>query len=371
MNLQSLFSLVSIILVAFACKPGENTTLADSDTVEEVQPGNDEPETQEPETQEPDPYPHFTWTEVEELNLPAAVKVFQTSATLNDRPLKAWYAIADCTGDIQLRVLYPGEKNYKTVDAQAEADSKCLVLVNGGIFGSSGKPNGFALCDGVQTPWFRVEDDNWDVDRQYWGPEINGKADGQLHTVSRGLFGVDASGKPGVYWSYTPSHGTVYVYDQPIPSVEGEPVCKGGTTTYPCRKSIWKPYNAITCGPVLLHKGECPINDKKTDKGYWQTNYEMWKSDIFGVDQLHDRTAVGYLEDGRIILLVVDGRIATSKGATTLEMAAIMKGLGCVGALNLDGGGSTGMWARGGGHLNDLTAESNRKILTTIGFFSK
>ena len=44
-----------------------------------------------------------------------------------------------------------------------------------------------------------------------------------------------------------------------------------------------------------------------------------------------------------------------------------MKGLGCEGALNLDGGGSTGMWAAGQ-HLNDMT---DRKILTTIGFFSK
>ena len=93
----------------------------------------------------------------------------------------------------------------------------------------------------------------------------------------------------------------------------------------------------------------------------------MWADDIYGVDQLHDRTSVGYLPDGRIILCVVDGRIDTSKGATTLEMAAIMKGLGCEGALNLDGGGSTGMWAAGQ-HLNDMTT---RKILTTIGFFSK
>ena len=80
---------------------------------------------------------------------------------------------------------------------------------------------------------------------------------------------------------------------------------------------------------------------------------------------------MGYLPDGRVILLIVDGRISTSQGATTLEMAAIMKGLGCEGALNLDGGGSTGMWTKGGGHLNDLTAEANRPVLTTIGFFEK
>ena len=313
----------------------------------------------------------FSWDEVTGTELPSAVKLFKTEGTLNGRPLRAWYAVADCSGDIRFRVLFPGNGNKKTIDTQAEAQEKCLVLVNGGIFGASGKPNGFALYDGQQTPWFRVEDDNWDVDRQYWGPKVDGKADGKLHTVSRGLFGVDAGGKPGVYWSYTPSYGTVYVYDQPIPSVEGEAVCPGGTDSYPCERASWEPYNAITCGPVLLQRGKCPINDKKTGKGYWETNYEMWPGDIFGVAERHDRTAVGYLEDGRVVLCVVDGRIDASQGATTLEMAAIMKGLGCVGALNLDGGGSTGMWVKGAGHVNDTSAEASRPVITTLGFFSK
>ena len=304
----------------------------------------------------------FKWTEAGGLDLPASVKVFKTESTLNGRPLQAWYAVADCTGDVELRVLFPGKGNKKTIDKQAEEDGKCLVLVNGGIFGTWN--NGLAVCDGVQTPWARVEADNWDVDRQYWG------TDSKLHTVSRGLFGVNEDGVPGVYWSYTPTHGTVYVYDKPIPTVAGGPVQQGGTDTFPCPRAAWTPYNAITCGPVLLQGGKCPINKKKTSAGYWETNYELWADDIYGVDVLADRTAVGYLPDGRVILLVVDGRISTSNGATTLEMAAIMKGLGCEGALNLDGGGSTGMWAKGGGHLNDLTG-GNRAVLTTIGLFEK
>ena len=314
--------------------------------------------------EEPAPNPlkaiTFNWTEVTDLGLPETVKVYKTTDKLNGRNFNAWYAVAS-TKDVDFKVLYPGAKNYKTIDAQAQAVENCLVLVNGGIIGDSGKPNGFAICDGVQTPWFRVENDNWDVDRQYWGP------DSKLHTVSRAIMGVDSEGKPGVYWSYTPSHGTVYVYEEPIPSVAGESVKQGGTDTYPCQRASWDPYNAITCGPVLLINGRCPINDKKTSKGYWETNYEMWANDIYGVDQRTDRTAAGFLSDGRIVLLIADGKITASQGATTLEMAAIMKGLGCVGAINLDGGDSTGMWA-GGQHLNDPTS---RKILTTIGFFSK
>ncbi|MEE3375960.1 MAG: phosphodiester glycosidase family protein [Candidatus Cryptobacteroides sp.] len=316
----------------------------------------------EPEEDDPIDPVTFSWDEVTGTELPSSVRIFKTEGTLNGRPLQAWYAAAKTDADVKLRVLFPGLDNKQTIDAQAESEEKCLVLINGGIFGRLN--NGLAVCDGQQTPWARVEDDNWDVDRQYWGP------DSKLHTVSRGLFGVDQDGVPGVFWSYTPSHGTVYVYDQPIPTVAGGPVQPGGTDTFPCERVQWTPYNAITCGPVLLQNGKCPINKNKTAAGYWETNYELWADDIYGVDVLADRTAVGYLEDGSTVLCIVDGRIDTSNGATTLEMAAIMKGLGCVGALNLDGGGSTGMWVKGKGHLNDLTG-GNRAVLTTIGFFTK
>lgn len=56
------------------------------------------------------------------------------------------------------------------------------------------------------------------------------------------------------------------------------------------------------------------------------------------------RTAVGLLEDGTLLLYTVD----SGKGATGLtleELAARMQELGCVTALNLDGGGSTAIRA--------------------------
>lgn len=306
----------------------------------------------------------FNWTEVSGSSLPDAVKVYKTEDALEGRPFHAWYAVARCNGEIEFKVLFPGDQKTRTIDQQAEDNGKCLVLINGGIFsGKFLRPIGFAIHDGVQTPWRVSEDeDRIRVDREYWGP------DGKLHPVSRGLFGVDKDGIPRVYWSFTPEHGTVYVYDQPIPSTAGEAVCPPGSTSYPCIPASWDPVNAITCGPVLLKDGKCPISAEKTSKGYWKNNYELWADDIFGVEQHPDRTAVGYTADGSIILLVCDGRIPASDGATTLQMARIMKGLGCVGALNLDGGGSTGMWVKGTGHVNDLTG-GNRPVVTTLGFF--
>ena len=109
------------------------------------------------------------------------------------------------------------------------------------------------------------------------------------------------------------------------------------------------------------------VDRSTTAAGHYRTNYEVWATDIFPTHP--DRTAVGYTADGRIVLFICDGRIAASDGAFVDEVALILKDLGCVGAINLDGGGSTGMVA-GGVHLNDLTG-GNRAVLSTLGFFKK
>ncbi|MBX3119842.1 MAG: phosphodiester glycosidase family protein [Fimbriimonadaceae bacterium] len=55
----------------------------------------------------------------------------------------------------------------------------------------------------------------------------------------------------------------------------------------------------------------------------------------------HPRTAIGKTASGELWLVAIDGRQAMSDGATLDEAAAIMIRLGCVEAINLDGGGST------------------------------
>ncbi len=59
--------------------------------------------------------------------------------------------------------------------------------------------------------------------------------------------------------------------------------------------------------------------------------------------QRHPRTAIGWRTDGKLILLTVDGRQKLSVGMTLDELAGLMLELGCVEAMNLDGGGSTAM----------------------------
>lgn len=62
---------------------------------------------------------------------------------------------------------------------------------------------------------------------------------------------------------------------------------------------------------------------------------------------IHPRTAIGTKADGTVVLLEIDGRApGFSEGVETEELGQIMRGLGVVDALNLDGGGSSTFIAR-------------------------
>jgi len=64
--------------------------------------------------------------------------------------------------------------------------------------------------------------------------------------------------------------------------------------------------------------------------------------------QRQPRTAAGIDRHGRVILVTIDGRQpGLSEGATLSEEAALMRSLGAVEAMNLDGGGSTAMAING------------------------
>ena len=68
--------------------------------------------------------------------------------------------------------------------------------------------------------------------------------------------------------------------------------------------------------------------------------------------EMHPRTAIGIDRDTKTLLfLVVDGRQRFSRGYTMVELAEKMIELGADEALNLDGGGSSTMMAKGRGGL--------------------
>ncbi|TDE96079.1 hypothetical protein EXU48_07535 [Occultella glacieicola] len=88
------------------------------------------------------------------------------------------------------------------------------------------------------------------------------------------------------------------------------------------------------------------------------------------------RTVLGLTEDGsELLVATVDGRSATARGLTRIEMAELMIDLGAYNAVNIDGGGSTTMVARPAGGtevelVNTPSDGSARVVANSLAFFS-
>jgi hypothetical protein len=92
------------------------------------------------------------------------------------------------------------------------------------------------------------------------------------------------------------------------------------------------------------------------------------------VGTLHPRTALGFDDTGRwLLILVADGRQSGfSEGMSLYEMAVLFRSKGCTQAINLDGGGSSIMMVRDS-HGRIITANnpsggSHRPVPVMLGF---
>ena len=96
----------------------------------------------------------------------------------------------------------------------------------------------------------------------------------------------------------------------------------------------WKDVNhIISGGPYLIKNGDIYV--------------DMTAQKLGSIGGRNPRTAIGYTRDNHLIMLTADGREGASIGLTLVELATLMKELGCVNAMNLDGGGSTVMYVKG------------------------
>lgn len=106
------------------------------------------------------------------------------------------------------------------------------------------------------------------------------------------------------------------------------------------------------------------INVSRDNQVSFDSNYRLWKRKLYNAvsgdryiitrngqyeDRIRDfnkepRTAVGLARDGRLILLVADGRTPESSGLTFREMGYLFEEFGATTAINLDGGGSSALW---------------------------
>jgi len=135
----------------------------------------------------------------------------------------------------------------------------------------------------------------------------------------------------------------------------------------------------VLVGPSLSALGNLQVGGKLTfdftsnDTEYDWTKvkqsicgfYEILKDGNYvntSSSEVHPRTTIGFKEDGTVVLFVVDGRQPNfSIGLTDLACAQYMKSLGCVGAIRMDGGGSSTMALRlpGDDHVTTINSPSD------------
>lgn len=105
--------------------------------------------------------------------------------------------------------------------------------------------------------------------------------------------------------------------------------------------------HGIAGGPLLLREGQ-PCIDVAAE-GFWGTAPpRTFSQDETGDRNCLPRLAAGIDDEGRLLLVAIDGRnFSRALGMTLAQTAALMQGLGCHVATNLDGGSSKRMVVEG------------------------
>lgn len=83
----------------------------------------------------------------------------------------------------------------------------------------------------------------------------------------------------------------------------------------------------------------------------------------------HPRTALGLKKDKTLVILVADGRRPAALGFTGPEMSEIFLREGVVDAINLDGGGSTTLYIKAEGGVQNRPSDGHQRVVVNqLGF---
>jgi exopolysaccharide biosynthesis protein len=281
--------------------------------------------------------------------LPASVHVYATEALLNGRPNKAWYLEADLK---DRKLVFETDTVYKrrlTPSAFFDRNDHPLAVVNGTFFSFTENRNLNLVIQKGRLLAYNVQ--------SFPG---RGKDTFLYHKMTRSAIGISKKRKADVAWLFTDTSKTFPVGFEADPISVKDSVARFQIEKYVPAKGAakagirkrWKMETAIGGGPVLVQNGKMRItNDlERMFTGKSQND-------------LHPRTAMGYTANGKLIILVVEGRNAgKAEGASLPELANIFLSLGAVEALNLDGGGSSCMLVQGKETIKPSDKEGQRAV---------
>lgn len=292
------------------------------------------------------------WTNVEKTfgELPSHIAVYKSPNTLQNKQAIAYIAVADMsktTFDILGDIAYDETaKGYggKSVNTLTQFYNKSAkpIIINAGLFFYSSAfyfSQNLVVKNGVMlAPNQNYYSKDWVT---MWYPTLGTFAQMQDNTFK-------------VSWTYFTSAGVNYSYNKPAANDATKTPLPAPNATFPETGTEFKAKTAIGGIGVLVKDGEI------------KNTYIEEMLDV-SASSNQPRTAIGITADKKMILFVCEGRNVTAgvAGLTTLDVANVLKSLGCVDALNLDGGGSTGMLINGKETIKP-SGGAQRAVLTAI-----
>lgn len=270
------------------------------------------------------------WKIVDSLqqNLPKGLQLFFTNDSIDGKPNIAYYIEADLKNK---QFSFDVDTTYKRRITPAEfylKNNQPFVVVNGTFFSFKTSQNLNTVIKNSKSVSFNVA-----------STKGAGKDSDRIVKMYRSAIGITKKRKADVAWIQTDSTeilGASQTAIEPLKSDTALLLAKN-KKWIATHFAKWKMQTAIGGGPVLMQNGEIKITNNEemlfTGKGKFERN---------------PRTAMGYTADGKLIILVIEGRnVGIAEGADLLQEATILKDIGCIEALNLDGGGSSCMLING------------------------
>ncbi len=280
----------------------------------------------------------ITWTEISsQFSLPAGVKLFYGSRS--SPVCQAWYLEVDLNRtDIAIKPYFNPVGKEGIVNFTNRFGA--VAGINGGYFDLGGNASYSALVE----PGVVKAKNIASVTRSQ-----------VVYYVTRAFFGFTETREFSVDWIYHFGNNVIdiYKYASPSPNAQGSPA-PAPTVSNGLRH--YELLAGLGGGPVLVKNGQRRIT-------YDQEVF--WGSGV-GIDNRDPRSAVGFTADKKVIMLVADGRQTISDGLSLYELADVMIELGCVEAMNLDGGGSSQMAASGQLVNRPLGGTTQRTIPTML-----
>jgi hypothetical protein len=284
--------------------------------------------------------------------LPASVHVYYTDQAIDTAPFKAYYLVAQLN-DKKLDFTTDTTLNRRlTAQGFYSKNGDPLVVVNGTFFSFETNRNlNLVIKDGELI--------------SYNQQSIKGRGKDTLtfrHAFASAI-GIDKKRRPDVAWTITDSSERNPFASQLSMDALKDSVDHHDMDSFIRATSIvsnsspsplfmkWKMETAIGGGPVLVQNNQVKV-----------TNNEELKFAGKAINDKHPRTAMGYTKDGQLIILVIEGRNPTARGATLIQEAQILKDLGCVEALNLDGGGSSCLLINGKETIKPSDSQGQRAV---------